>query len=68
MRKTIPKSAFKVRAETPQVARGYGGSCTPQSLPQTTEPKSQVQRKEGDPLRNAEVLYGRNNLPLRRER
>jgi hypothetical protein len=64
MRKTIPKSAFKVRAETPQIARGYSGMSPQESLPRSPEPTSEVERKERSALRDSKVLYGGNDLSL----
>jgi hypothetical protein len=59
----IRVQAFRVVAETPEIARSYGGVVSPASTP-----PSNVEREEGSALRDSEVLDRADDLLLRGER
>jgi hypothetical protein len=60
----IRREPFRVVAETPQIARAYGGVVSPPTAP----PSSDIERKEGSALRNSEVLDRANDFLLGGER
>ena len=60
----IQPQSFRVVAETPEIARTYGGVVSPISEP----PSSDVERKEGSALRDSEVLDRSDDLLVSSER
>lgn len=65
--KFIDRAQFLVVAETPQIARGYSGSFSAESLVSTRKTGSETERKERGALRHSEVLNRRDNLTLKRK-